>query len=163
MSLNLPEAEAFLFREVRLLDRGRFRDWRQLLSEDAIYWVPNGDPDSDPQQHCSIVYATPSMVDDRLQRAESPFYWVGDPPIRTVHTVSNVLLERGDATSAELACNQVIYLYRDNDQRRDQPLDVLPAQCEYRLRRVGDAWQIAYKKVALLNGDGLVPLLPPII
>jgi len=88
---------------------------------------------------------------------------VGDPPIRTVHTVSNVLLERSDATSAELACNQVIYLYRDNDQRRDQPLDVLPAQCEYRLRRLGDAWRIAYKKVALLNGDGLVPLLPPII
>jgi len=88
---------------------------------------------------------------------------VGDPPIRSVHTVSNVLLERADGDSADIACNQVIYLYRENDQRRDQVLEVLPAQCEYRLQRHGDQWRIAHKKVALLNSDGLVPLLPPII
>lgn len=161
--MNQAQAEAFLFREVRLLDQRKFRDWRQLLTDDAIYWVPNGAADGDPQLHCSIVYATPSMVEDRLDRAESPFYWVGDPPIRSVHTVSNVLLERADGDSADIACNQVIYLYRENDQRRDQVLDVLPAQCEYRLQRHGDQWRIAHKKVALLNSDGLVPLLPPII
>ena len=161
--MNQAQAEAFLFREVRLLDQRKFRDWRQLLTDDAIYWVPNGDADGDPQLNCSIVYATPSMVEDRLDRAESPFYWVGDPPIRSVHTVSNVLLERADGDSADIACNQVIYLYRENDQRRDQVLEVLPAQCEYRLQRHGDQWRIAHKKVALLNSDGLVPLLPPII
>lgn len=161
--MNHTEAEAFLFREVRLLDQRKFRDWRQLLTDDALYWVPNGDPDGDPQLHCSVIYATPPMVDDRLERAESPFYWVGDPPIRSVHTVSNVLLERADGDSADIACNQVIYLYRENDQRRDQILDTLPAQCEYRLQRHGDQWRIAYKKVALLTGDGLVPLLPPIV
>jgi 3-phenylpropionate/cinnamic acid dioxygenase small subunit len=161
--MTQAEAEAFLFREVRLLDRGRFRDWRQLLADDAVYWVPNGDSDGDPQRHCSIIYATPPMVDDRLERAESPFYWVGDPPIRTVHTVSNVLLERTDGNSADIACNQVIYLYRDNDQRRDQALEILPAQCEYRLQRHAEQWRITYKKVALLSSDGLVPLLPPII
>lgn len=161
--MNQAQAESFLFREVRLLDQRKFRDWRQLLTDDAIYWVPNGDADGDPQLHCSIVYATPSMVEDRLDRAESPFYWVGDPPIRSVHTVSNVLLERADGDSADIACNQVIYLYRENDQRRDQVLEILPAQCEYRLQRHGDQWRIAHKKVALLNSDGLVPLLPPII
>ena len=161
--MNQAQAEAFLSREVRLLDRRKFRDWRALLTDDAIYWVPNGDADGNPQQHCSIVYATAAMVEDRLDRAESPFYWVGDPPIRSVHTVSNVLLERADGDSADIACNQVIYLYRENDQRRDQTLDAVPAQCEYRLRRYGDDWQIAYKKVALLNSDGLVPLLPPIV
>ena len=98
--MNQAQAEAFLFREVRLLDQRKFRDWRQLLTDDATYWVPNGDADGDPQLHCSIVYATPSMVEDRLDRAESPFYWVGDPPIRSVHTVSNVLLERADGDSA---------------------------------------------------------------
>ncbi len=161
--MNQSQAEAFLFREVRLLDRRQFRDWRRLLTDDAIYWVPSGDPDGDPQVHCSIVYATPSMVDDRLERAESPFYWVGDPPIRSVHAVSNVLLEGADNGSVQIVCNQVIYLYRENDQRRDQALEILPAQCEYRLQRQGDRWCIAYKKVALLNSDGLVPLLPPII
>jgi len=63
MAMNHAEAEAFLFREVRLLDQRKFRDWRQLLADDAIYWVPNGDPDGDPQLHCSIVYATPPMVE----------------------------------------------------------------------------------------------------
>lgn len=161
--MQRPEAEEFLYREVRLLDQGRFAEWRALFAPDGLYWVPSGDPQRDPEQHCSIIHAGPQELDDRLARASSPFFWAGDPPLRTVHMVGNVLVEHADPSRVTLTCNQVIYLYRDGDQRRDQPLHILPAQCEYRL--VGEAGdtRIASKKIVLLQGDGLLPLLPAII
>lgn len=161
--MQRPEAEEFIYREVRLLDQGRFGEWRALFAADGLYWVPSGDPDRDPEQHCSIIHAGPQELDDRLARASSTFFWAGDPPLRTVHMVGNVLVEHADPGLVTLSCNQVIYLYRDGDQRRDQPLHTLPAQCEYRLIPGPGEVRIGYKKLVLLQGDGLLPLLPPII
>lgn len=161
--MHRAQAEEFIYREVRLLDQGRFGEWRALFAPDSLYWVPSGDPDRDPGQHCSIIHAGPQELDDRLARASSTFFWAGDPPLRTVHMVGNVLVEHADSSLVTLSCNQVIYLYRDGDQRRDQPLHTLPAQCEYRLALGATDARIAFKKVVLLQGDGLVPLLPAII
>jgi benzoate/toluate 1,2-dioxygenase subunit beta len=157
------QAEEFIYREVRLLDRGQWRAWRALIAADGLYWVPSGDPDADPDAHCSVIYCDPQALDDRLERAESGFYWVGQPPIRSVHVVSNVLVDAAPGNPVQVECNQVIYLYREGDARRDQPLHILPARCEYRLVEGEGGWRIACKKVVLLQGDGLLPLLPPIL
>lgn len=157
------EAEEFIYREVRLLDRGELRAWRALIADEALYWVPSGEPQADPDAHCSVIYCGPRELDDRLERAESGFYWVGQPPIRSVHVVGNVLVEDAPGEGCAAECAQVIYLYRAGDARRDQPLHTLPARCEYRLEPGPHGWRIAYKKVVLLQGDGLLPLLPPII
>ena len=164
MAIDRTQAEDFIYREVRLLDRGEFRAWQTLLTDDAEYWVPSGDPSASPLENCSVIYADPRAVEDRLARAESNFYWVGQPPMSTVHAVSNVLVEPtvGEA-DAPVECVQVIFLYRVGDQRRDQPLHALPARVEYRLREVAGQWRMAGKKVVLLQADGLLPLLPPII
>ncbi|ETX00272.1 MAG: hypothetical protein ETSY2_39415, partial [Candidatus Entotheonella gemina] len=34
------DVEAFLYREARLLDDRKFRDWLDLLTEDVRYWMP---------------------------------------------------------------------------------------------------------------------------
>lgn len=161
--MNRAEAEEFIYREVRLLDRRELHAWRALLADDALYWVPSGDPDADPEQHCSVIYGGPAELDDRLERAESPFYWAGQPPLCTVHVVTNVLAEEDGEGATRVDCNQVIYLYRQGDQRRDQPLHTLPAVCEYHLAATPSGIRIRYKKVVLLQADGLLPLLPPIL
>jgi len=33
------EVEQFLYREARLLDKRRFREWLELLTEDVRYWM----------------------------------------------------------------------------------------------------------------------------
>lgn len=156
------EVEAFLYREARLLDQRRYRDWRALFAQEFLYWVPSGDPQADPEQNCTIIYAGPQALDDRLERAESSFYWAGDPAIHTVHALSNLLARDHDAGGVEVESCLVLYLYRVGDQRRTQPLDILPALCTHRLVRAGDDWRISYKKVAFLQADGMMPLLPPV-
>ena len=34
------EVEQFLYREARLLDERRFREWLELLTDDVRYWMP---------------------------------------------------------------------------------------------------------------------------
>lgn len=160
--MDTTTAEQFLFREARLLDRGAFRQWQQLFADDFVYWVPANDPDADPAENCSIIYNGPQELEDRLGRLESSHFWVGDPPLKTLHVISNVTVENGGA-EALVESNLVLYIYRENDQRRDVPMDIVPAACEHRLALGGDAPRITYKKVALLSCDGIVPLLPPVL
>lgn len=160
--MDRDAAETFLFREARLLDRRQFRDWQQLFAAEFVYWVPANDPDADPDENCSIIYNGPAELEDRLTRMESDHFWVGDPPIRTLHVVSNVTVENS-ADGASIESNLVLYLYRSNDQRRDVPVQVVPAACEYRVAAADEAPRITFKKVTLLTCDGIVPLLPPVI
>ena len=162
--MDHAEAEIFLYSEARLLDKRRFREWQQLFDDEFIYWVPANDPEADPVENCSIIYAGPGELEDRLQRAESGYFWAGDPPFKTLHLVSNVTSSAAPEGSWLVESNLVLYIYRENDQRRDVPMNNLPALCEHQLikNESGD-WKIAYKKVTLLNCDGVLPLLPPVI
>lgn len=42
MGITRQEAEAFLFREARLLDERRLDDWLALFTDDSRYWIPSG-------------------------------------------------------------------------------------------------------------------------
>lgn len=157
------EAEQFLFEEARLLDQRHYQQWRELFGDDGIYWVPANDGDADPQINCSIIYAQGQQLDDRLERAQSGYFWADQPPIRTIHTVSNVSVQEEIDGSAQVVANQVIYLFRENDQRRDVPLEILPASSVYTVVNRGDYWGIKFKKLLFLQADGLMPLLPAFI
>lgn len=162
--MDKDSAETFLYQEARLLDKGLFRQWRELFAADFIYWVPANDPNADPTENCSIIYNGPNELDDRIGRLESSHFWAGDPPFKTLHLVSNVTVGESATTQVTLESNLVLYVYRDNDQRRDVPMQTLPGLCEHRLvSNGGGDWKIAFKKVTLLNCDGLVPLLPPVL
>ncbi len=161
--MTQQEAEQFLFAEARLLDQRRYEQWRQLFGEDGLYWVPVNDTDADPQINCSIIYASGEQLDDRLMRAGSSYFWANQPPLKSVHTITNVTVQGVDEDQPTILANQVIYLYRENDQRRDVPQDVLPATSEYRLTEHGDGWQITLKKLTFLQADGYLPLLPAFI
>lgn len=56
-------------------------------------------------------------------------------------------------------CNVLLYEYRSGAQRRNVALNVHPARCEYRLRAIAGDWKIAYKKIAPLALDGLLPTM----
>ena len=161
--MDQQQAEQFLFEEVRLLDQRDYRQWRELFGATGVYWVPANDLEADPGLNCSIIYASGQQLDDRLTRAGSSHFWADQPPIKAIHTVSNVSVERVSDTQVKLQANQVIYLFRENDQRRDVPLEILPATSIYSLSEYGASWQIELKKLTLLQADGYLPLLPAFI
>ncbi len=161
--MTQAEAEQFLFNEVRLLDQRRYQEWRDLFGEKGLYWVPVNDTDADPTINCSVIYACGQQLDDRLTRAESSYFWADQPPIKSVHTVSNISVDVMGEQLVQILANQVIYLFRENDQRRDSPLEILPATSEYKLAKHAGEWQITYKKLAFLQADGYLPLLPAFV
>ena len=88
---------------------------------------------------------------------------MGDPPVRTLHVISNVTVDGLGNQQVQVESNLVLYSFRAGDHRREIPLDVLPAHCEHHLMPSDGGWKIRYKKITLLNLDGLLPSMAYLI
>ena len=148
----MPEAareiEQFLYHEARLLDLQRYEEWLELYTEDATYWVPLEQGQSDPIETSSIIHDDRTLLELRIKQARHPRAHARLPLARTVHQVGNVqLLEQADDAARVASTLQVIE-FRAERQR------VWGALVEHRLRRTPGGWRIAHKRVDLVNSEG---------
>jgi benzoate/toluate 1,2-dioxygenase beta subunit len=159
--LARAEAEAFLYREARLLDDGDLAAWREMLADDIVYWIPNNRDDVEPDRHISIVYNDRRSLDGRLWRiTESGINHSQDPPSQTVRFIGNVEVTPGARAEETIVhCNLLLNLYRSATQRRDERPHAHAARCRYVLRDENGVVRIAYKKVTLLELDATLPPL----
>ena len=139
--------QLFLFHEARLLDAGRLEEWLALFTDDATYWVPLERDQRDPYETSSIIHDDRTLLELRVKQARHPRAHARQPLARTVHQVSNILVE--DAKS-EIKVSSTLQLieYRNDKQR------VYGALVEHRLRRVNGGFKIAHKRVDLVNSEG---------
>lgn len=146
--IDRQTAEAFLYREARLADRGRYQEWAALWTEDAIYWVPANEDDYDPDTHLSIIYDDRERLQDRVDRLSSGQAWAQEPRSRMRRLISNVEVgpvnERGDI---EIYSNFVL-----GELRRGLQTAYFASQI-HRLRPTPDGLRMAFKKVELINND----------
>jgi 3-phenylpropionate/cinnamic acid dioxygenase small subunit len=152
--LTPQEAERFLFAEARLLDERRFDEWEALFTDDAVYWLPI-DPDRDPARAVAIIYDDRPRLHERIYRLTKTPVLDQNPASRTIHFVSNVEVLDGDGAEALVHCRQLIAEMRPGgpgQQGLNTPR-LFAARCEYRLRKVDEAWRIALKKVVFLTAD----------
>ena len=94
-ALSLPDAEALLFREARLLDLQDFSGWLELYAEDVLFWMPAWREDNtlteDPDQELSLIYYRgKDNLRDRVDRLTSGLSPVSRTLPRVVHLISNV-------------------------------------------------------------------------
>ena len=146
--LTRAEAEELLYREALLLDRREWEQWLDLYTEDAEYWMPawrdETEPTADPQSELSLIwYRGRSSLEERVWRARSGLSVASTPPPRTVHGVTNVLVEEGNRVAASFAVHT-------HDVRAGRS-HVFFGRYEYRLRPAEAGWKIAAKKILLLN------------
>lgn len=135
--------EAFLYHEARLLDEQRLEEWLALFTEDATYWVPLEQGQEDPVGTSSIIYDDRTLLELRVKQARHPRAHARLPLARTVHQVSNVTV----TDELTVHSNLILVEYRQEKQR------VWGALVEHRLRRAGDAYRIAHKRVDLVNSE----------
>jgi ethylbenzene dioxygenase subunit beta len=155
VAISREDAEAFLYREARLLDERRYEDWLKLFAADGLYWVPAEDS-PDPYAKVSLIH------DDALRREERVFRLLHtkahsqDPASRTQHFVSNVEIENG-ATETRVYSSQLIYEIRaSGGNYRHLELGEqrsFAARCEHVLRSENGEWRIALKKMLLFTRD----------
>lgn len=144
------EIEQWLYHEAELLDDGRFDDWLALLDEDVDYRAPvrvtreRGNlPDaSDAVDYYGGDHHTLSL---RVQRLKTEFAWAEDPPSRTRRFVSNVRIRPADGDALEVRSNLLIYRNRGDDAG----VELISAQRTDLLRRRGEGWRLARRRILL--------------
>jgi 3-phenylpropionate/cinnamic acid dioxygenase small subunit len=139
----------FLYHETALLDERRFEEWLELFTDDALYWIPQGD-EADPSRHVSLVYDDRRRLHERVLRLTSGFAYSQDPPSKTCHLVGNVQVANGSDGDVEVSSTLLVAEVRRNAQ------NLFAGRVTHTLVREGDGFRIRRKTVRLVNSD--IPL-----
>jgi 3-phenylpropionate/cinnamic acid dioxygenase small subunit len=150
----IREVEQFLFDEARLLDERRFDEWVDLFTDDAVYWVPNDNPDADPSTTSSLVHDGKAALRWRAKRLQHPAAHTQRPQPRTQHFVTNVQVEPLTPDSCRVRSSQLVYWLRN------ATVVHYPGFYEHTLRRHDGVWRIQAKKVVVLNANQSLAQLP---
>ena len=140
--------EQFLYLEARLLDTQRFEDWLELFTEDATYWVPLEQGQKDPLETSSIIHDDRTLLELRVKQLRHPRAHARLPLARTVHHVGNIQIQKESGPETVVSSTLTVVEFRNEKQR------LYGALVEHRLRRHGDAFRIAHKRVDLVNSEG---------
>jgi len=146
---TLKDVEAFLFDEAALLDARAFDAWLELFAEDAVYWIPSGADQIDPEREVSIVYERRAQLAERVWRLDSGLAYAQEPQSRTSHLVSNVRVSGVD----DDGLLRVDAAFVVSEFRRDR-LATHAGRYRYVLRPREGGFSIVLKKVELIDNDG---------
>jgi len=147
--------EQFLYREARLLDERRFEEWRELFTEDGVYWMPSqhGQPNAD--EVVSIFYDDRGVMASRIRRLRHPDAHIQIPYSHTAHLVGNVEVEPAPDADGLVVVHAVFFMA---EYRRDEPR-WLSGRYLYRLQPTPDGLRIRMKKVMLVNCEAALPAM----
>jgi 3-phenylpropionate/cinnamic acid dioxygenase small subunit len=159
------EVEQFYYEEAELLDDGRFADWLELLADDLDYWMPTRTNRLRRQQALAIAARSEAAFYDetkeslawRIRRFDSGMAWAEDPPSRTRHLVTNVVVrhidpsQHPDFSPDDLEVRSAFLVYRNRLEREEnlfagRRIDIL--------RRTEEGLQVA-RRVILLDQNVL--------
>jgi benzoate/toluate 1,2-dioxygenase subunit beta len=156
-NLSRSEAEDILYTEAHLLDDRRYDDWLQMLTDDAVYWMPCNGDGIDPNREVALVYEQFPRLRDRIDRLGSGVAHAQSPPSKTRRLVSNVQTEESSENSAKVISAFILYELRRGKQR------VFAGRYEHRMRFADGCWKIAAKKAVLVNNDEVIDNLTFIV
>ena len=112
------EVQQFLFHEAWLLDEHRFDEWLELFTDDTFYWMPGRINQMTTDMADSIgklgelalFEETKQTLQMRVARLHTGMAWAEQPPSRTRHLVTNVIVEEtGKPNELKAMCNFLIY------------------------------------------------------
>lgn len=145
------EIEEFLYREALALDERRFRDWLAFLAADVRYEVPvrvtrEGLAEWELSPVSRIFDDTLDTLEVRIRRLETDFAWAEQPPSRTRHYITNVIVDQGENDDEYLVSTNC-FIYRS---RGDEPNPSLYSLFRKdTVRRTADGWRLARRWAAL--------------
>lgn len=148
------DVEQFLYREAWLVDTGRYDDWLALFTSDALYWVPNGGPDSDPKERGQLAYEGLAGLQHRVHRLKIPTIGPQSPPPTYRHLVGNVMPAWEGDSELLVISSQVVSFARQGREAQ------YAGTWEHLLTQIDGQWRIRRKKVSLINCDQALWQLP---
>jgi 3-phenylpropionate/cinnamic acid dioxygenase small subunit len=153
--LLIQEVAQFLYTEAELLDERRFDDWLALLADDIRYWMPMrrnvkfGDEEREftrEREDVSWFDEGKDTLTRRVRQIQTGIHWAEEPQSRITHMVSNVQLLSLTPDAREVVAKSRFLIYRN---RVETETDLLVGKREDTLRRDGEGWLIARRKIIL--------------
>jgi 3-phenylpropionate/cinnamic acid dioxygenase small subunit len=143
----LEEVTQFIYREARLQDDHQYDEWESLWTDDGIYWIPANGEGTDPENEMSIVYDNRSRIALRVKQFHTGKRFSQTPRSRLRRIVSNIEVLSSDEQHIVVTSNAMVF---ESGRRGDT---IWASRNEYKLRREGDAFRMAAKKVILVNNE----------
>lgn len=152
-SLERDHAVArFLYREARLLDQRRYRDWLELWTDDAQYALPTtwisgvGELEVAGNTGLHHLRSDRMVLGLRVEKLLSQQAWAEQPPSRTVRTVSNIEVDH-DGDALRVRSNVVLHRVRCTDD-----VEVHAATRIDHLVEADEGLRLASRRVDLAHG-----------
>ena len=146
------EVERFLIKEARLLDEARYDEWLALFTAEGWYWVPSEPGQRSPRDTISLMYDDRRLLETRVRRLMTTQPHAQDPPSRTSRIVTNATVEEEAADGRALTARSKLLMveFRLDHQR------LFAGTCLHRLVRAAEGFRIEWKRVDLINSDGVL-------
>ena len=147
---TVEEIREFLHREALSLDERRFRDWLEFLADDIRYEVPvrvtrEALADWDLSPTSRIFDDTRETLEVRVRRLETDFSWAEQPPSRTRHYITNVIVDPGEQLD-EYVARSNCFIYRSRGDEATPSLYSLFRKDT--VRRTEAGWRLARRWAA---------------
>lgn len=143
----LRTVEQFIYREARLADEHQYDAWEALWTDDALYWVPAGGPDTDPTRQMSVLYDNRARISTRIKQFHTGKRHAQTPVSNLRRIVSNVEVLTDDGDELTAGANFILV------ESRERGTQLWAGRYEYRLRRTAAGLRMAAKTVLLVDSD----------
>lgn len=149
------EISQWLYREARLLDEERFREWLAMLAPDIHYWLPLREnrfrrdrrPEPGPD-NCASVYNDDLFdLELRIKRFETGLVWSEDPAPRVNRVVTNIEVIPGAEVNVLKAFSNVSICR----SRRQDEETTFNAKRQDSFRRIDGVWKLAQRHVLVTH------------
>lgn len=146
----------FIYRENRLLDEQRYREWLDLFADEGVYWVPTQKNQTDRRLQASIALEDKMLLKLRIDRMEHAQAHSLLPEVSGVRVIQQPCVPAADTPHESFLharCN-VVYFEHQGDKAA-----TVAGIVNYTLRAHNDSFHIIEKRVDLLGADGIIPTL----
>jgi len=136
----------FIYKEAELQDLKRYREWLALWTEDSTYFMPIRVTKEKEvsgileRKQGGYIVDDKAFLELRVKREETDFAWAENPPTRTKHFITNIMVEPGDKEDEVKIKSYVLLTSHRGD---DLNYEMFTYQRVDVLRRVGNEWKIA--------------------
>lgn len=134
----------FLFREARLLDEWRLREWYdEMLTEDVRYFVPATDVRGDTPGALGLVDDDAARLRQRIEQLLNGEVWCENPRSRTHRMIGNVEILADHGTHLDVAANLIVHRFGHGRT------DAYVGKCRVELVAAGESFRVRRRLVVL--------------
>jgi p-cumate 2,3-dioxygenase beta subunit len=148
-TVTRAEVEDFLFREAELIDNWKLKEWEELLTDDACYYVPpNDDPEGSHRNTLFTIADDRERIRQRVIRVMDPNCHAEAPKSHLSRIVGNIRIVSVEGDLVTVTGNFILHRYR-----RYERMGEYVGNLRYILKRAAGSFLIKERRMILKSHE----------